>query len=106
MCLLNVHLWNGEDSLRAYEEQLGEERLEMAGIGAMWFGGPKNQALAGRPKRIRAGNDGIIVLAATHPKMMPIATVRLQTLSRTRSKGRVMGFDVTRDKSRHRQLTF
>ena len=70
----HVHLWNGEESLRAYEEQLKEGRLEVAGIGAMWFGGP-NQALAGRPKQIRAGNDGIIALAAKHPKMMPIATV-------------------------------
>jgi predicted TIM-barrel fold metal-dependent hydrolase len=70
----HVHLWNGEESLRAYEEQLKERRLEVAGIGAMWFGGP-NQALAGQPKHIRAGNDGIIALAAKHPKMMPIATV-------------------------------
>jgi len=70
----HVHLWNGEESLRAYEEQLKERRLEVAGIGAMWFGGP-NQALAGRPTQIRAGNDRIIALAAKHPKMMPIATV-------------------------------
>jgi uncharacterized protein len=70
----HVHLWNGEDSLRAYEEQLKEGRLEVAGIGAMWFGGP-NQALAGRPKQIRVGNDGIIALAVKHPNMMPIATV-------------------------------
>lgn len=43
----HVHLWKGEDSLRAYEEQLKEGRLQVAGIGAMWFGGP-NQALAGQ----------------------------------------------------------
>ena len=70
----HVHLWSGEESLRAYEEQLKEGRLEVAGFGAMWFGGP-NQALAGRPKRIRAGNDGIIALAASNPRMIPIATV-------------------------------
>jgi uncharacterized protein len=70
----HVHLWDGEESLRAYEEQLQEERLEATGIGAMWFGGP-NQALSGRPKQIQAGNDGIIALAADHPGMMPIATV-------------------------------
>ena len=40
----------------------------------MWFGGP-NQALAGQPQQIRAGNDGIIALAAKHPKMLPIGTV-------------------------------
>jgi uncharacterized protein len=70
----HVHLWTGEDSLRAYEEQLKEGRLQVTGIGAMWFGGP-NQALAGQLKQIRAGNDGIIALAAKHPKMMPIGTV-------------------------------
>jgi uncharacterized protein len=70
----HVHLWKGEDSLRAYEEQVKAGRLEVAGIGAMWFGGP-NQALAGRPQQIQAGNDGIIALAAKHPSMMPIATV-------------------------------
>jgi uncharacterized protein len=70
----HVHLWKGEDSLRAYEEQLKKGQLEVAGIGAMWFGGP-NQALAGRPNDIRAGNDGIIALAAKHTRVMPIATV-------------------------------
>ncbi len=70
----HVHLWNGEASLRAYEEQLKEGRQEAVGIGAMWFGGP-NQALAGRPAQIRAGNDGIIVLATKDPKITPIATV-------------------------------
>ena len=71
---LHVHLWNGEESLRLYEAQLKVGRLEVAGIGAMWFGGP-NQAIAGQPDRIRVGNDAIIALAAKHPKMMPIATV-------------------------------
>jgi uncharacterized protein len=70
----HVHLRDGEASLRAYEEQLKEVPLEVSGIGAMWFGGP-NQALAGRPKEIRAGNDGIIALAADHPEIVPIATV-------------------------------
>jgi predicted TIM-barrel fold metal-dependent hydrolase len=40
----------------------------------MWFGGP-NQALQGHPERVRANNDGLIALAAAHPKVMPIATV-------------------------------
>ena len=70
----HVHLWKGEDSLRAYEAQLKQGRLEVVGVGAMWFGGP-NQALAGQPQQIRAGNDGIIALAAKHPKMLPIGTV-------------------------------
>jgi hypothetical protein len=70
----HVHLWHGEESFRAYEAQLKKGGLEIAGVGAMWFGGP-NQALAAQPEQIRAGNDGIIALAAKHPKMMPIATV-------------------------------
>ena len=70
----HVHLWRGEDSLRIYEEQAKAAGLEVAGVGAMWFGGP-NQALAGRPDQIRAGNDGVIALAARHPRVVPIATV-------------------------------
>lgn len=70
----HVHLRQGEDSLQAYEEQLKEGRLQVSGIGAMWFGGP-NQALAGQLKQIRSGNDGIIALAAKHPEVMPIGTV-------------------------------
>jgi|GEM_PF-283191 len=70
----HVHLHNGEDSLRAYEKQLKEAQMQVAGIGAMWFGGG-NQALAGQPKQIGAGNDGIIALAAKYPTVMPIGTV-------------------------------
>jgi predicted TIM-barrel fold metal-dependent hydrolase len=70
----HVHLWRDQTSLRAYEQQLEEGRLEVAGIAAMWFGGP-NQVLAGQPEQVRAGNDGIIALAAKHPKVVPVATV-------------------------------
>jgi predicted TIM-barrel fold metal-dependent hydrolase len=70
----HVHLWKGEESLQAYEQQLQKSHLETAGIGAMWFGGP-NQALAGKPDEIRAGNDGILALAAKHSTVLPIATV-------------------------------
>jgi len=71
---VHVHLWNGEESLRTYEEQLKRDNLEASGIGVMWFGGP-NQALTGDPDRIKAGNDGIIALASTNRKLLPIATV-------------------------------
>ncbi len=71
---VHVHLWNGEESLRTYEEQLKRDNLEVSGIGVMWFGGP-NQALTGDPDRIKAGNDGIIALASTNRKLLPIATV-------------------------------
>jgi uncharacterized protein len=70
----HVHLWKGEQSLQAYEQQLQKAHLETAGIGAMWFGGP-NQALAGKPEEIRAGNDGILALAAKHSTVLPVATV-------------------------------
>jgi predicted TIM-barrel fold metal-dependent hydrolase len=48
--------------------------LEVAGFGAMWFGGP-NQALAGDIEATRAANDELLALAATDPRMLPIATV-------------------------------
>lgn len=89
----HVHLHMGEDSLRAYEQQQKEQLLQVGGIGAMWFGGP-NQALAGQPKKIREGNDGIIALAAKNPKVIPIGTVHpydgkaaLAELERIASKG-------------------
>lgn len=71
---LHVHLWNGDASLREYEAQLKTSGQEVAGFGAMWFGGP-NQALQGQPENVRTANDGLIALAAKHPKLMPIATV-------------------------------
>ncbi len=36
----HVHLWNGDESLRTYQEQLKRDNLEASGIGVMWFGGP------------------------------------------------------------------
>jgi predicted TIM-barrel fold metal-dependent hydrolase len=89
----HVHLWHGEESLQAYEAQLAESGTEVAGFGAMWFGGP-NQALAGQPAQIQAANDRIIELGAKHPKVMPVATVHpydgpaaLAELERVAAKG-------------------
>lgn len=70
----HVHLWHGEASLQAYEEQLKQHGLDVAGISAMWFGG-MNQALAGGTAKIQAGNDTILALAAEHPKVVPVVTV-------------------------------
>jgi predicted TIM-barrel fold metal-dependent hydrolase len=70
----HVHLWNGQVSLQAYEEQVRAANVEVSGLAAMWFGGP-NQALEGRIEETRKGNDGIILLAAQHPKALPVATV-------------------------------
>jgi predicted TIM-barrel fold metal-dependent hydrolase len=93
----HVHLWKGEVSLELYQQQIKETNLHVAGIGAMWFGGI-NQALAGDPARIQAGNDSIVALAAKHPEVVPIATVHpydgaaaLSELERVAGKGvRVM----------------
>jgi predicted TIM-barrel fold metal-dependent hydrolase len=71
---MHVHLWHGEQSLRDYVGKVEKDGLSVSGFGAMWFGGP-NQALADQPERIRAGNDGIIALAAKHAGMLPVATV-------------------------------
>lgn len=71
---MHVHLWKGEASRQAYEEQLRAANVAATGFAAMWFGGP-NQALAGRVEETRKGNDGLIALAAKHPKMVPVATV-------------------------------
>jgi len=70
----HVHLWHGEASIREYEAQLAAANQQVAGFGAMWFGGP-NQALAGKVEETRANNDALIALAEKHPGMLPIATV-------------------------------
>lgn len=70
----HVHLHDGERSLAAYESQLRKEGLTVDRFGAMWFGGP-NQAKAGYPAAIRAGNDSIIALAAKDRRVIPIGTV-------------------------------
>ncbi|WP_431287722.1 amidohydrolase family protein [Roseateles chitinivorans] len=71
----HVHLWNGETSLREYQQQLKSAgRSSGDGLAAMWFGGP-NQALVGDPDRIRVGNDSVVALAKQHPELLPIATV-------------------------------
>lgn len=70
----HVHLWKSDVSLQVYKSQAEEGGLEVAGIGAMWFGGP-NMALAGHPQQIREGNDGILALAAKNPTLVPIVTV-------------------------------
>jgi uncharacterized protein len=70
----HVHLREGEASLRKFEAEVRAAGLELAGVGAMWFGGP-HQALAGDLASIRAGNDGVVALAAKHPQVVPIGTV-------------------------------
>ncbi len=71
---VHVHLREGESSLRAYQADIKAAGLELAGLGAMWFGGP-HQALQGELDKVRAGNDSVIALAAKYPQVLPIATV-------------------------------
>ena len=70
----HVHLREGETSLLEYEAKVKQAGLELAGLAAMWFGGP-HQAPAGNPADIRARNDALIALAKTHPEVVPVGTV-------------------------------
>jgi uncharacterized protein len=70
----HVHLREGEASLQKFEAEVRTSGIELAGVGAMWFGGP-HHAAAGDLAKIRAGNDGVIALAAKHPEVAPIGTV-------------------------------
>ena len=54
----HVHLWKGAESLRDYVAQSRAAGYDPAAA-AMWFGG-HNQALAGNPDAIRAGNAGAV----------------------------------------------
>ena len=71
---VHVHLREGGTSLREYRADAARDGIELAGIGAMWFGGPR-QARQGDPDAIRRGNDGVIALARAHEDVVPIATV-------------------------------
>jgi uncharacterized protein len=90
---VHVHLRDGEASLKAYEADVASAKLQLAGIGAMWFGGP-HQAPQGDPAKMRAGNDALIAMAAKHPAVMPIVTVHpydgpaaLDELTRVAARG-------------------
>ncbi|HEY6123158.1 MAG TPA: amidohydrolase family protein, partial [Steroidobacteraceae bacterium] len=90
---VHVHLRDGETSLRAYESDVAAAKVNLAGLGAMWFGGP-HQAPQGEPAKVRASNDALIAMAAKHPKVVPIATVHpydgqaaIDELSRVAARG-------------------
>ena len=90
---VHVHLHDGEASLRAYEADIANSKLELVGFGGMWFGGP-HMALQGNPAKVRADNDAHMALAKKYPKMMPIATVHpydgqaaLDEISRVAARG-------------------
>ena len=71
---VHVHLREGEASLQEYMADVEASGVEIAGLGAMWFGGPY-QAREGDLEAIRAGNDSVIALASAHAQVLPIATV-------------------------------
>ena len=90
---VHVHLRDGETSLLEYEAAVESAGIELDGLGAMWFGGPR-QALQGELDETRAGNDGVIALAANRPEVLPIATVHpydgqaaLDELARVAARG-------------------
>lgn len=72
---VHAHLWNDEASFQAYIAKADALNVELAGVAGMWFGGPVNQAREGALDQVRAGNDGIVALAARHPRLLPVVTV-------------------------------
>lgn len=90
---MHVHLRDYESSLLKYEAEVKDAGIPLAAIGVMWFGG-EHQARAGDLPAIRAGNDGLLALAAKHPEVVPIATVHpydgqaaLDELARVAARG-------------------
>jgi len=71
---MHVHLREGEDSLARYRADAAASNLELAGLAAMWFGGP-HQARQGQLEQVRAGNDRVIALARRHADVVAVATV-------------------------------
>lgn len=71
---VHVHLREGEASLQAYREDVSAAGLTLAGLGAMWFGGPY-QAPQGAPADVRKRNDALIALAAQHADVVAVGTV-------------------------------
>jgi len=71
---VHVHLREGETSLQAYRDDVAAAGLKLAGLGAMWFGGPY-QAPQGNPADVRARNDALIAQAARHPDVVAVGTV-------------------------------
>jgi uncharacterized protein len=65
----HVHIWNGEDSLLAYEAQLKETHQTAARFAGILI------AKRGNMAETRRKNDELIALAAKYPEMFPIASV-------------------------------
>lgn len=90
---VHVHLRDGEASLQRYRDDAAAAGRTLDGLAAMWFGGP-NQARAGDPAAIRAGNDRVLALAAAHRDVLAVVTVHpydgpaaLEELSRVAARG-------------------
>ena len=90
---VHVHLRDGEASLQRYRDDAAAAGRTLDGLAVMWFGGP-NQARAGDPAAIRAGNDRVLALAAAHRDVLAVVTVHpydgpaaLEELSRVAARG-------------------
>lgn len=66
---VHVHLWNGERSLREYQDQLTSTRQSVARHSGIYM------AIKGHTEENRRKNDELIELAKRYPKLMPIASV-------------------------------
>lgn len=71
---VHVHLRDGEASVRAYEADVAQAGITLAGFAGMWFGGP-HQASQGAPDGIRRNNDALLALASRQPGLLPVAIV-------------------------------
>src|SRR5215467_16174693 len=65
----HVHIWNGEESVQAYEAQLKETHQTVTRFAAILI------AKRGNMAETRRKNDELIALAQKHPEMFPIASV-------------------------------
>lgn len=64
----HVHLWKGEESVKAYLSQLKETNQKVTRFGGIWM------ANLGKLEETRQKNDELIALSAKYP-MIPIASV-------------------------------
>ena len=65
----HVHIWNGEESVRAYKAQLKDTQQSVTRFAGILIAARGNMA------ETRRKNDELIALAAKYPEMFPIASV-------------------------------
>ena len=65
----HVHIWNGEESVRAYEAQLKDTQQSVTRFAAILIAARGNMA------ETRRKNDELIALAAKHPEMLDLTNL-------------------------------